>query len=148
MVILNFKYCSRAGKQKGGSNEPGRTPPKSARGCGLTHLESMIFIDFTADSQRPPKCGAHPGMWDQLTIWFEKNHWISSEEDLASSRLWTSCSSRLVSMKLVPLSVRMRYGHPLRSMNIFKHARNAAVERSLTSSRCKALVFKHTKTQA
>ena len=99
---------------------------------------------LTADSHSPPKCGAHSGINLHSILLDVQNSEIAIWELLFLRNLNRSCSSRSAPMKLVPWSLHMSEGRPLRLMKHHKVAIKASVVRSDTSSRCTALTVKDT----
>ena len=104
---------------------------------------------LTADSHSPPKCGARSGMNLHSILLDVQNSEITIWELLFLRSLNKSCStsSRSAPMKLVPWSLHMSEGRPLRLMKRRKVAIKASVVRSDTSSRCTALTVKDTNRQ-
>uniref|UniRef100_A0A8D8F9H2 (northern house mosquito) hypothetical protein n=1 Tax=Culex pipiens TaxID=7175 RepID=A0A8D8F9H2_CULPI len=105
-----------------------------------------FFADFTAASHSPPKCGARGGInfhfisfcAHQLKIALRS---VSSTFSIRK----ILCSACDAPLKAVALSECSSAIAPLRATTRRSAARNAGVERSLTSSMCTAFVEKHTK---
>ncbi len=48
-------------------------PSSTDRTCEPTVFQKYVIILFTANSQMPPMWGAHPGINDQSTFWYERS---------------------------------------------------------------------------
>ena len=83
-------------------------------------FRSSSFIDFTADSQRPPKFSALTGIVAQLIP--KSSTALGGESDPCFSlmRRLNFINSLSDPMKLVPLSENNCFGQPLRNMNLRK----------------------------
>jgi len=111
----------------------------------ITRLRWCLKI-FTVASHSPPKCGAIGGIKCHVILCELANLFTRS---LCSSELnnaYTSFNWLFAPTKLVPLSEYILSGKPRLAMNRHNAARNPSDDRSLTTSRCTALIVKHTNT--
>ncbi|XP_043866879.1 uncharacterized protein LOC122757729 [Drosophila mojavensis] len=104
-------------------------------------FSSKPLADFTAASQRPPKCGARGGM--------NTNSMPRSAANISMSAVlpWNVAlrsSVRAAPTKLVALSQYSFRTSPRRPTNLDKHIRNEFVVKSVTNSRCTAFEVKQT----
>uniref|UniRef100_A0A8D8J0C8 (northern house mosquito) hypothetical protein n=1 Tax=Culex pipiens TaxID=7175 RepID=A0A8D8J0C8_CULPI len=110
--------------------------PSSATRCFLVLL--------TAASQIPPMCGAEGGLKVHLMPRLDKNRAASLPLDWICST--NSCRTRSAPTKLVPLSDQISTGYPRRDTNRLRTLMKVFVDKSLATSRCTALVERHTNT--
>uniref|UniRef100_A0A8D8LD12 (northern house mosquito) hypothetical protein n=1 Tax=Culex pipiens TaxID=7175 RepID=A0A8D8LD12_CULPI len=102
------------------------------------------LAERTAASHKPPKCGPLGGLNDQRISLLAQSLKTFSWCCLSRSSVNNSCSLFRAPTKLVPLSDQISATGPLREVNRCKACRKRSVERSDTSSRCTALVHRHT----
>ena len=107
-------------------------------------FRSSSFIDFTADSQRPPKFGALAGIVVQLIPKSSTALGSESAPCFSLMRRLNFINSLSDPMKLVPLSENNYFGQPLRDMNLRTAFIVSCVVKLRTMSRCIAFVEKHT----
>ena len=98
------------------------------------------FIDLTAASHSPPKCGAHSGINLHSMHWAEQKHEMSLWVFCLLKNLYISFNSWLAPVKLVPWSLKIRLGLPRQAIKRLSEVMKASVVRSETGSKCTALL--------
>ena len=93
-----------------------------------------FFTLLTADSHKPPKCGARSGIYIHCIIWCEQKSEISPFLCCSSRNAARSANSHSAPTKFEPWSLQMAWGLPRRAMNLLRHAMKEAEVRSETNS--------------
>ena len=110
-------------------------------------LLRCFFIDLTALSQRPPKCGEAAGMWLHWILCCRRYCCMMWSLSSSAKKSYSLPSSFLAPTKLGPLSQWRVLGQFLLEMNLLRQAVKDSVERSEVTSRCTALVARQIKIQ-
>ena len=106
----------------------------------------MIFKGFNAFPQRPTKYGALGELKCQVTLLLDKKSRTLLFFSIFSISLYNLFNSFFAPMNVVALSNDIEFTIPRRARKRLKQAMKASVDRSLTNSKCTALVAKQTTT--